>query len=385
MRTASLEAINGFSARWAAITPPDGPSVFSAACAWPLLGLLAAAASGPVRQDLSQALGVPGESAHDLAVDVLSGLADLPGVAAALGLWCRADLPLRPQWTDRLPPGVVDRLTGDAVADKQRLDAWASRHTDGLIPRMPIEVMPSTMLVLATALALRTQWVQHFVDAPHRAASGPWAALGTYAGLRRNSRDLDEVSVLETPAGPMTRLRVTGDNGIDVYLIMGSPQRTAGEILSAALTSGGGVRGSRLPLGAKAPGLAVRETLGRDPAPELAVETAPFTVRAEHDLLSSPTFGLLSAREPGDHFPGISTDPLYVSQASQSAMAEFSSEGFKAAAVTAAAMTRAAFVEPDRPRKTVQVTFDRPFGFYASHRDSGLILAAGWVSRPSPG
>jgi serine protease inhibitor len=144
----------------------------------------------------------------------------------------------------------------------------------------------------------------------------------------------------------------------------------------------GGLSGSQLPLGAEAPGLSVVETMGGDPAPELAVQTVRFTVRAEHDLLSSPVFGLLSAREPGDHFPGISPDPLCVSEASQSAMAIFSSAGFEAAAVTAVAMTRAAFVEPNKPRKTVRVSFDRPFGFYATHRESGLILAAGWVTEP---
>ena len=383
MRTTSLEAINRFSARWAAITPPGGSSVFSAACAWPLLGLLAAAASGSVRHELSEALGVRAESAHDLAIDMLSGLAGLPGVAAALGLWSRADLPLHPRWTDSLPPGVVDRLTGQPTADKERLDAWASEHTTGLIPRMPVQVQPSTVLVLATALALKTGWVHRFTDVRITFAEGPWARLGSVAGLRRSTRDLDDVTVLETEAGPITRLRLEGDNGLDVHLVLGSPDRGAAEILPAAMMSGDGLAGSRLPLGAKAPGLAVEETFGRDSAPELAVQTARFTVRADHDLLASPVFGLRSAREAGDHFPGISPDPLCVSEASQGAMAEFSSEGFEAAAVTAVAMTRAAFVEPDQRRKTVRVAFDRPFGFYAAHRETGLILVAGWVSQPS--
>ena len=28
------------------------------------------------------------------------------------------------------------------------------------------------------------------------------------------------------------------------------------------------------------------------------------------------------------------------------------------------------------------MSFDRPFAYYAVHRDSGLILVAGWVSEP---
>jgi len=382
MRTTSLEAINRFSARWAAIAPPGGPIVFSAACAWPLLGLLAAAASGSVRQDLSDALGVPTESAHDLAVEMLSALPTLPGVTAALGLWSRSDLPLRPQWTGSLPPGVMDLLTGDVKADKARLDAWASERTAGLIPAMPVQVRPSTVLVLATALALKTRWVHPFTDIRLTASSGPWARIDAIAGLRRSTGGLDDVTVHDTAIGPVTRLRLAGGNGLDVHLVLGQPDRPAAEILTAGMTENRGIAGSKLPLGANAPGLTVVETLGRDSSPELAVQTVRFTVRAEHDLLASPLFGLQAAREPGDHFPGISPEPLCVSEASQGAMAVFSSEGFEAAAVTAVAMIRAAFVEPDQRRKTVRVTFDRPFGFYATHRESGLILAAGWVTEP---
>jgi len=382
-RTTSLEAINQFSARWAAITPASGPTVFSAACAWPLLGLLAAAASGSVRAELQTALGVPAEAAHDLAVEVLTGLPTLPGVSAALGLWSRRDLPLRPQWTVSLPPGVAEQLSGDPEMDKTRLDGWASDHTAGLIPAMPVQVRPSTVLVLATALALRTRWVHRFTDVPLTLPGGPWARLGTVAGLRRSTRNLDDVTVQDTPAGPITRLRLEGDNGLDVHLVLGSADRPAAEILAAGMSQADQVKGSQLPLGANAPGLIVVETIGRDSDPELAVQTVRFTVRAEHDLLSSPLFGLLSASQEGDNFPGISPDPLYVSDARQGAMATFSSEGFEAAAVTAVAMTRAAFSEPDKPRKTIRVTIDRPFGFYATHRETGLVLVAGWITEPS--
>jgi hypothetical protein len=34
--------------------------------------------------------------------------------------------------------------------------------------------------------------------------------------------------------------------------------------------------------------------------------------------------------------------------------------------------------------KEIRVELDRPFGFFASHRTSGLILAAGWVAEPAP-
>jgi Serpin (serine protease inhibitor) len=420
----SIEAINRFSSRWAVQAPPTGSTVFSAACAWPLLALLSAAATGSVRVKLQDALGVPTTTAHDLGLDVIVGLTALPGIGAALGLWARNDLPLRPQWTESLPPGVVDRLSGDAAADKKRLDAWASEKTGGLIGTMPVEVKPATVLVLATALALRTLWVAPFGDVPMTAASGPWARLGTLPGLKRSTGNLDDVTVLDTPAGPITRLRVEGDNGIDVYLVVGERDRPPSGILPAAMTAAttaappagmtaappagmtaappagmtaappagqppamaSGVRGSQLSLGFNAPGLTVAETQASDSRPELVVETVRFTVRADHDLLASPLFGLQAAAEPppslGHHFPGISPDRLLLDEARQGAMATFSATGFEAAAVTAVGMTRAAFVLADKTRKTLRVTLDRPFGFYAAHHETGLILVTGWVAEP---
>ncbi|GGV14111.1 hypothetical protein GCM10010182_38300 [Actinomadura cremea] len=32
----------------------------------------------------------------------------------------------------------------------------------------------------------------------------------------------------------------------------------------------------------------------------------------------------------------------------------------------------------------LDVTFDRPFGFLARHRPTGLVLLAGWVADPDP-
>jgi hypothetical protein len=41
---------------------------------------------------------------------------------------------------------------------------------------------------------------------------------------------------------------------------------------------------------------------------------------------------------------------------------------------------------PPRRRRVKQIRadFDRPFGFFAAHRTTGLILAAGWVAEPEP-
>jgi hypothetical protein len=37
------------------------------------------------------------------------------------------------------------------------------------------------------------------------------------------------------------------------------------------------------------------------------------------------------------------------------------------------------------PKRILRLDVDRPFGFLAVHRDTGLVLVAGWVTDPTPG
>ncbi|MFK0043753.1 serpin family protein [Streptomyces sp. NPDC090741] len=110
-----------------------------------------------------------------------------------------------------------------------------------------------------------------------------------------------------------------------------------------------------------------------------------FDVSADHDLLDhAGLFGLHTAADTGSgHFPGISSAPLAICSARQSAMARFHAEGFEAAAVTALASVPGCALPHYRYRvRRAEVAFHRPFGFLAAHRTSRLVLAAGWVAEP---
>jgi serine protease inhibitor len=85
------------------------------------------------------------------------------------------------------------------------------------------------------------------------------------------------------------------------------------------------------------------------------------------------------------HFPGISPSPLAIGQAEQSAVARFGALGFRAGAVTVIAPVAGGAVPDLRCTTTVvKAQFDRPFGFLAVHRESRLVLTAGWVTDPTP-
>jgi serine protease inhibitor len=351
------------SARWISALP-DRATTCSAAGAWPLLAILADAAAGPARDELAAAVGVDPSVGTTAGLDVLSWLDDTDGLSGALGVWHRDELPIRPEWEARMPSGVTEKFSGDTVEDQRALDAWARDRTDGLIQRMPVTIDEKTLLLLASALTLQTTWQQKFT-AGHR--------------LTRTTGDPSIVRASED----VTCVRVAGDNGIDVHLVLGVEGSPAGAVLRRGMDAiGGAVATVEDPAIAVGPGITVETVPSFGPGPEVSLTVPAFAVRADHDLLERPdVFGLatITDRRRG-HLPGISEFPLCVSAAKQTAVAEFSAVGFKAAAVTAIGMRAAAMMRPTRDTIRLSVMLDRPFGFLAVHRDTGLVLFAGWVS-----
>jgi hypothetical protein len=374
-------AANALTARWAA-TLDGGQTVLSGAGVQPLLALLARYAAGPARDELLAVAGsgsVAGEG---------SGLLDSPTTRLAVGVWSRHDLPLTARWRAEVPGSLRGQLTGDPAVDQPVLDRWAAERTDGLVPALPVTVDRGTLLVLASALVVVTRWAEPFTDGWCRPGAGPWRGRDL-AGLHRRTFDLEALRVARTPVGALTLLTVRGDEGVDVMLALGPEGAGAAQVLPAAVTALDRIADGAGPDPADldGPGISVQVVPAPDDRPELVVSTVGFTVRSGHDLLRRPElFGLCAATDgTSGHFPGISPAPLVVSQARQDAVATFGARGFRAAAVTAIA-TRAGAApgRDDRRKRRVRLDVDRPFGFLAVHRPTGLVLVAGWVTDPDP-
>ncbi|MFI9051423.1 serpin family protein [Streptomyces sp. NPDC053427] len=382
----TVRAVNDLTARWARVAVGERGTALTAAGLWPLLALLAGPADGPARKELADALGTDAERAAGEGRALLDALAKADGVDAAVGLWNRRMLELRPDWLQSLPWDVHGELTGDAAADLEAMSAWVRRHTDGLIERMPVAADPGTLFVLASALLVRTTWRKPFREVPLRISEGPWAGR-EMTGLRRSGADPEQIRVHRTPAGELTVVEVTGDNGLDVRLLLGPPEMPGGEVLRHGVAALGGgypaVSGTALGDGA-GPGVRVQKVTSWDGAPQTRLTCPRFTVDAEHDLLErAGLFGLAAATDASrGHFPGISEQPLAVSSARQTVTASFGALGFRAAAVTALAMNPGSALRPQERSRLVSADFDRPFGFLAVHRESGLVLVAGWVTDP---
>ncbi|WP_024805496.1 serpin family protein [Nocardia sp. BMG51109] len=369
-----VAAANDLTRRWCAAAGA-GDFVLSGCGVWPLLAVLAGAANEPARSELAAAVGLPAGHSQDSGLRLLAEIAGAQTVAGALGVWVREDLELRDEWVRSLPAGVVEKLTGQAA-----VDTWADRNTGGLIDRFPLTFRPDTLVILATAIVARTAWLQPFDDDVLEPEAGPWRGHRG-PGLSRFSRELGDAALL-AGTEPVTRVVVRGIGDLDVHLLLGDG--APADVLGAGLGALDGSVGTNthLPIGTEGPGLAVRET--RSVADTLRIQVPPFTIRSRHDLLArADLFGLRSASDGSrDRFPAISPTALCIAEAVQDALARFTREGFEAAAVTAVAMTRAGM--PPRPRRVTEIAvgFDRPFGFLAVHRPTGLVIVAGWVSEP---
>lgn len=382
---AVVAAANRLTARWAETCDGRG-TVLSGLGVWPLLAAIADPASGAAREELARAIGFPAADGPEVARRLLDAVEQNPAVHTALGLWTAASLPLNEEWLARLPRVAHGVLDQDPARAQAALDAWVEKETGGLLRRMPVRVDTETLLLLASALTVRTQWQQRFEPMPWK-VGGRWAGRDVL-GLNR-AIAVGDLSVAGSDDGPVTLATVHGRDEIDVVLALGAPDAWPGTVLSAAVRACGpaaDVPAEAIDLDRTqpGPGLTVREIPAFSSAPTARLETVAFTVNGGHNLLEQAgLFGLVSAADCSTgHFPGISSEvPLCVQAAAQDATATFSAEGFVAAAVTAVAMMVGAAM-PSQTAKQLTATFDRPFGFVAVDRSTGLVLVCGWVEEP---
>jgi serine protease inhibitor len=381
-----VRAVNELTARWAR-SLPEGNTVVSGLGLWPLLAILATAADEPGRAELAQAAGLSADKGSGQALALIQAIEGSADLHAALGVWVNEQLKLAESFDSVMPAPLVGRLTGDASVDKPKLDAWAAQHTNELIRKMPIEITPNLMLVLASALSLRTSWVRPFTEQIRRFHNGPWAG-GSWHWLERVDDDLDAVRRYDE----LTVITVAGDADVDVLLGLGVPEATQADVLAGLLDASArptdGVPGRRLvdqgqPRAEVAPGVTIGLTTS--PRPDLKVSLPSFSVEAEHDLMASgELFGLTAVTsDPGasGHFSAISPTPLAIGQAKQKVLARFFATGFEAAALTSMALMRASM--PTKQERRLDVSLDRPFGFVAVLRESRLPIVAGWVAMPT--
>ncbi|SCL27907.1 hypothetical protein GA0070624_3590 [Micromonospora rhizosphaerae] len=374
----------------------DRHHVASPLGAWLLLALAGPAATGPVRAELAEILGMDVDSAAAAATALLDR--PHPLVPSATAVWHRPgyDTENLAEWRAGLP----QRTTTGPLPDQAALDAWAREHTLGLIERFPLTVSPKVLLALASALATRISWAEPFDLAP---AAGLGAG-STWAGR------LDRV--LRTPGrghrGWIASTSSAGDvavhaaeavdrdgAGLVVVSVVGDPAVAPVDVLSAAhevsstAADGGEPAGRRslfdLPLG-DGPLWSLREervrTRARGGREERHTAVLPcWSARNQHDL-TAPGLGFSAVIRA---LTGEGTQL----EARQAAMARYGRYGFEAAAVTAAFALVS--LEPEGVARTAELRFGHPYAVVAVATDGrgddrgpwhGVPVFSAWVAEP---
>ncbi len=394
---AAVAATNRLTAAWARQVAADaGPGpidgdgfALSGVGVWIILALLASAADGRARDELTAAVGLDAGDAADAAVALVADVDAMAAVRNALGVWLAADVVPTRWWRSTVPAEVWGHLHDDPAEDQPRLDEWVREHTDGLIERLPIELRRDVRLLIVHALTVDATWRAPFVDTMIRGV-GPWADRW-FSALSRRSAAWEDLVVVDTASGPLTMLAVESDGDVVVHLAMAADDMPAVEVIDRAMTAlaGGHPRRTGVELAdpqglgggdaAIGPGLVWRDSI----VAQLVQVVPRFTVSTKHDLLArADLFGLAASKDDSQgHFPGISESPLAISDAGQDITASFTEHGFQAAALTVLAAQAGAMIPTFQARSLV-VSFDRPFAFIATSKATGLHLVVGWVAAP---
>lgn len=373
-----VDGANALTRRWVEQLSGSTNHVLSGAGAWVVLASALAGADGAARSELEAALGVDLESAAERA-RALSAALGTHGLSALLALWTAPEIEVKDSYRAALG---VEVATGGAPSQGEA-DAWVREGTDGLLDTCPIEVRPDTLLLLLGIVTADGAWERSF---------GP-AIVDWHGGQRDAAQRIDPdtavADLLDAGDQPddataVSRVRLTTTEGFEVHLLAGPESMAAGEVLARGIDAAH-VRPATS-LGAAA-GVLRRERVPAPPAHEgsLRILVPIFSIRERHDLLErADLFGLVAASDDSSgHFPLISDVPLYVQAAAQGAVAELSTEGFRAAAATALGMARAAGMLPSAEIERISAVHDRPFGFLVVEPETGVVAFAGWVADPA--
>lgn len=330
---------------------------------WCGLGVLAAGSEGETANELSKVLGVSPPQAPALIAQVDDRLQALGGATHALALWSR--IPVYKAFRESMPNVGFGHLDDDTD-----LDAWTREHTHDMIERFPVAITDQTLLALADAIALWTQWVTPFdadrtADEPFNAASGS----GDVAMMSRRASTSD-----------VTLLANTARFDLQCAVSLGAEESEArSSSVNPVMRFGLGEIGVT-PTDVLAAVLS--DATGERPSEDFVdVHLPRFSLAGDHDLVPVlQAMGVQRAFTDDAELGRLSPEPLAVDQARQTAVIEVDEVGVKAAAVTAFAM-RAGAMFTENPR-IMDLRFDRPFAFALIDPELDLPLFAGWVADP---
>ena len=399
------DVVSRYGQRFDARVLDRGHGVASPLGAWLLLALCAPLAADPGHADhdaMAEALGMDPGDAAVAAGELLDTLPE--SVVAAVAAWHRpgTERPSYLEWAARLPA----RAEQGPLPPQAEADAWADRHTLGMIRRFPGDLGdPDLLAVLASALATRAEWAQAFTAVPSTRLDdpSPGAAPSPWSGHVREVLEAPPRHtrlIVRTPdAGLVGVHAARTTQGLQVVSVIAAPEVSRPAVQAAAYDVAAMLSNRRqavdvvdvqdLALGA-GPAWTVVEASGSS---RVSVVLPAWTATSDHDLMAPGSeLGLDVA---GGLYAGQFEGPSRIS-ARQVAYAAFSRTRFEAAAISGMALKASARRPVERP-KLAQVRFDHPYAVVAvvdpniplgsnpepPARWRGIPVFSAWVTEPS--
>jgi len=252
-------------------------------------------------------------------------------------------------------------------------DAWARKHTDGLIDAYPVDVTnPALLLTMATALLTRVTWITPFdVVGAAELGPGPFTSQVRRA-MRARPGNGHRLALSDTEIG-VVAVHHAEANGLHVVSVAADPETAAADVLDTAYRIAGGTPGGPvdlwdLPLGeGPAWTIAEEQALVHGDRDQVLVDvTVPaWSATSTHELVRlDPGLGFSAAGQV--LAPLLHLDDFQV-EAVQSAAARYHPEGFEAAAVTAVGMRAGAARLPGQSgvRRVARLRFGHPYAVVA--------------------
>ena len=367
--TTTATLVADYTARFSAHLLDDH-SVGSGLGLWLLLALLAPATEGEDRRRLEAELGTDADDAARRAGLLLAD--PHPAVQAAVAVWDRSEIlgPLFATWSSSLP----EQVERGAIPTQAEADAWADRVSLGMIPTFP-SIDPSVAVLLASALATDVTWIEPFRGEDARNLGG---AFGGSIALGLRARKGHTQMLADTEAAGMVAVHAARAlNDLQVISVIGPPEATPGQVHVAAhqvarLLAADDRQAHQVDLWDLELGdghawtLTEEDSDGtryRGDTQEVRSMLAAWSVRSDHDLGGAP--GVADVIAALARFLNDPNDIIGV-RAHQSAVAEFTREGFRAAAITDLMLLGAGHPAPRDDRfRLAEVRFNRPYAVLA--------------------
>jgi serpin B len=134
------------------------------------LAMVANGANGATRSAILSAIhvnGLPIGSVNDANRALASQIAGTTAVRLTIAnaLWLQTGFAVRPQFVGTMRGRYTAQVRNLDFRSPRAVDtvnAWAKQHTDGMIPKVLDSIDPSTLLMLANAIAFKGKWSTPF-------------------------------------------------------------------------------------------------------------------------------------------------------------------------------------------------------------------------------